>query len=301
MPLYPEETDKKAKELLTGAIDAHVHSGPSIFPRSFNDHEVASQAEKAGMKAILLKAHEGTSVIRAQLAKTCSGSLEVYGGHVMNIYSGGLNPYAVDLELKLGAKLIWMPTISAANHLAYYGGSSFTGMKSSQELMMLEEGICILDKNDNLLPKVETVLELISAAGICIGTGHLSAKEIEVLCDKAFQIGANKVLVNHPDMAMQKISLSKQKEMSNRGAIMEKTMLSLHAEWGVMSPGKMAEGIKIIGAESCILTSDYGQSGNPSPHEGLQKLISLMLQEGVKEEEIEIMTKRNPTFLLGMT
>lgn len=95
---------------LKGAIDIHVHSSPSIFPRSVNDLELAEQAKQAGMRAIVLKAHEESTVSRAKLVSKVVEGIEVYGSLVLNEYVGGLNPYAVDMAIQQGAKLIWMPT-----------------------------------------------------------------------------------------------------------------------------------------------------------------------------------------------
>jgi len=58
-----------APEWFRGAIDLHVHSRPSIFPRLLSDREVVEQAVIAGMRAVVLKAHEGSTVERAAIAE----------------------------------------------------------------------------------------------------------------------------------------------------------------------------------------------------------------------------------------
>lgn len=45
----------------------------------------------------------------------------MYGGVVMNKVIGGVNPEAVEKGLKLGAKVIWLPTQSARRHLEKWG------------------------------------------------------------------------------------------------------------------------------------------------------------------------------------
>ena len=52
----PERKDLIEK-LLDGAIDLHCHSGPSVMPRSIDHIEVAEEASKVGMKAILYIDH----------------------------------------------------------------------------------------------------------------------------------------------------------------------------------------------------------------------------------------------------
>jgi hypothetical protein len=36
--------EKRARELLKGAVDFHIHTGPDIYPRLVNDIEAAKQA-----------------------------------------------------------------------------------------------------------------------------------------------------------------------------------------------------------------------------------------------------------------
>ena len=42
----------------------------------------------------------------------------------MNNSTGGFNPYAVDFNIKSGAKLIFMPTAHSANHIRSSHGKS---------------------------------------------------------------------------------------------------------------------------------------------------------------------------------
>jgi len=58
----------RAKELIEGSIDFHIHTGPDVFPRLVNDIEAAKQAKEAKMKAILLKNHVTGTGDRAQIA-----------------------------------------------------------------------------------------------------------------------------------------------------------------------------------------------------------------------------------------
>ena len=110
--------EKRAKELLKGAVDFHIHTGPDIYPRLVNDIEVAKQAKKAGMKAVLIKSHATITADRAQMAQFVTG-FPVFGGVALNWQVGGLNKYAVECAAKLGAKQVWMPTTHAANYLKY--------------------------------------------------------------------------------------------------------------------------------------------------------------------------------------
>jgi len=77
------------QELLAGSIDLHTHSGPSLFPGSVDDFQLAEEARDVGMKAVLIKAHESTTVIRARLVGSHLPGIEVFGGLVLNHFVGG--------------------------------------------------------------------------------------------------------------------------------------------------------------------------------------------------------------------
>jgi predicted metal-dependent phosphotriesterase family hydrolase len=48
------------------------------------------------------------------------------------------------------------------------------------------------------------------------------------------------------------------------------------------------------------MATDFGQWRNPHPIEGMRHFIHLMMQMGITESEIDIMTKENPARLLGL-
>src|SRR5918999_618044 len=108
--------------LLHGAVDLHVHPSPSLYPRQIDQVEAARQADGARLRAILIKDHHhSTAPDLASLGPHLLRDLgvQVFGGGVLNSYVGGLNPYAVDLTLRLGGRMVWFPTISSANHIRH--------------------------------------------------------------------------------------------------------------------------------------------------------------------------------------
>ncbi len=49
--------DEVANALLKGALDLHVHSGPSTMPRQVDHFQATEEAAAAGMRGILFKDH----------------------------------------------------------------------------------------------------------------------------------------------------------------------------------------------------------------------------------------------------
>jgi microsomal dipeptidase-like Zn-dependent dipeptidase len=63
-------------------------------------------------------------------------------------------------------------------------------------------------------------------------------------------------------------------------------------------PSILADSIKLVGAEHCIMSTDFGQIDNPPAPEGLKLFIAAMLKNGIPEKDIETMVKKNPAKLL---
>ena len=66
------------------------------------------------------------------------------------------------------------------------------------------------------------------------------------------------------------------------------------------SPENMADYIKTLGPEHCVLSTDFGQAHNPPPTEGFRMMLANMLKFGLSEDELGIMVKVNPAKLLGL-
>jgi hypothetical protein len=292
---------EKAKELLIGAYDLHVHSAPGLYPRSVDDFTLAEQMVAAGMKGAVVKCHEGSSIFRANLAtKHVQNKATVFGALVLNIFVGGLNPYAVDLEANLGGKIIFMPTLSAANHMNHFGGSFFTTVQAARMPKTPAQGITILDERDRLLDCVQEIIDIVKAEDICIATGHLSNKEGISLCKEAIRRGAKRVVFTHPEFETNKLPLGNQIELARQGVFIEKVMFSLMPGEHSTPPEVMARSIQSIGSAQCVLSTDYGQTYNPPPLVGLANFIDHMIACGMSESDVRKMVSSNPAFLLGV-
>src|SRR5260221_698565 len=118
---YSDAPDSVIDGILRGAVDLHCHSGPSVMPRSLNHMQAIREAQDAGMHAILFKDHYYSVTPVTKLLEEMLPDLRIklLTGVPLNNTVGGLNPYAVDHGFKLGARIVWMPTFSAANHLRH--------------------------------------------------------------------------------------------------------------------------------------------------------------------------------------
>jgi hypothetical protein len=289
------------EDLLTDVIDLHVHTMPSVFNRPFDVLDLSKQAREVGYKAILFKNHHAINADCMQLTRKMVPGIEAHGGVVLNHPVGGLNLDAVDAAIGFGAKEIWMPTMSAANHIQVFGAPTYiwhTRVKESTRRLQTT-GITVLS-GDELVPELDEIFGLIADADIILGTSHLAVKEVFAVIKGARRAGVKKILVTHPGWEATNFSIEDQLKMADEGAILEHCMNSLMPFRHSSAPQQMVEVIKRVGANHCVMATDFGQWRNPHPIEGMRHFIHLMLQLGIQESEIDTMTKENPAKLLGL-
>ena len=116
-------------ELLRGAIDIHVHSYPDLFKR-FSTEEIARNARDMGMRAIVFKHHHLPTVDRTYYVMQNIKGIDLFPSITLNYAVGGINPFAVEFALKMGAKIIWMPTIDTAKQKEVFGTRADMGASS---------------------------------------------------------------------------------------------------------------------------------------------------------------------------
>jgi hypothetical protein len=272
-------------DYLEGAVDLHVHSSPDVDPRRFDDLDLAREAARARMGAILLKSHQTSTVERAYLVSRVVWGISVYGGIVLNETVGGLNRAAVHVALQLGAKQVWMPTRSAANHRKHEGRSG---------------GITILDRFGLLLPEVADIVDLVSEARCILGTGHLSPEEVIVLADYLHRKGGAALLVTHPEWSATYYSIELQKKLAAHGNVMfERCFVSTTHRCGYTPFATIEKAIADIGVSTTVLSTDLGQPDTPAPVDGLRMYAERLRVTGFSPDDLRQMMQTNPHSLLA--
>jgi hypothetical protein len=283
--------------LLEGAYEFHVHSSPSIFKRKQTDWELLEDAKAAKMGGIVLKSHESSTVERAFLLKEKEPSINTFGGIVLNQHVGGLNPYAVETALKMGGKVVWFPTLSAGQHQQYFKRKN-TKLFNGNPL--LSELTVSVEEDGQLIDEVEDIFRLIKDYDAVLATGHLSLKEQHSIVQAAKEAGVEKIIIQHADMGISKIPLEDQQYFASQGCMIEKCFLACSSDFHDLTVEEMAKTIEVIGQESCILVTDYGQPHHEAPVYAMNRFIEELLLHGVKEEQVRKMVQDNPRSLLGV-
>lgn len=269
--------------ILKGSYDLHVHAGPDPNQnRRLDAIETARHAYEAEMGGFVLKSHEYlTSPLTYALEQMYPG-LTVAGSISLNREVGGLNHQAVQTAARLGAKVIWMPTLSARSH--------FLSCTKTQ-------GISLTDNSGKLHPELYDILNIVAESGMILASGHISISDTHALFDAAKKAGCEKLIVTHPSNSIDAADLQPLVEM---GAYIEYTFVRCLPSGGGIDPRKLAADIRTQGVDNCIITTDLGQWMNPPPAEGMRMAIASLLVAEMSSEEISTLVKTNPATLLGI-
>ncbi|MHB1132208.1 MAG: DUF6282 family protein [Chloroflexota bacterium] len=285
--------------LLGGAIDVHLHGAPSIFERAANDIEIAQGALAWGVAGFVLKAHEGCTAARAQLANFAVPGARAVGSIVLNRFAGGLNPLAVEASVTMGARVVFLPTLHAANHIQYFGMPGFPNMQTAlppREVV----GVRLLDERGEPLPELLEVIDVVKTADVALATGHVSLAESERVVAVARERGVSRVIVNHPDFGPSRIDVAAQERLIALGAYIEFPVNFLTALEGEVDPAELVARLRRLGSEHCLLASDLGQKRNGDPWRGLARGVAALLAAGLSENDLDRLLRHNPRQVLGL-
>ena len=280
---------------LKGVIDMHVHSNPDIRHRAYDDFELMEAAIRVGARAIVIKTHQGTTVDRAYLCNRHNeiihhgdNDFTMFGSVTLNRQMGGLNAAAVESGLKLGAKVIWLPTQSARNNLEKQKGDL------SKAVEVIRDG--------KIVPELQDIFQLIKDFDVVLGTGHLSPEEIFRVVEAARNAGVRKIVVTHPEWWMVGMSLENQVRL-----VQDYDIILEHCFAQPMGGGKYKsnlplnlEAIQACGYKNVMVSTDGGQVENPFWEAALEQYIQYLADHGISEEQIFYMTHEIQTRLLNL-
>jgi uncharacterized protein DUF6282 len=296
-------TSEVVARVLKGSVDLHVHPAPSPLPRRVDAVEAAQAAESIGMRAIVVKSHHHSTVTDVlALGRDLNGlPVKVYGGIALNSAVGGLNPYAVDLALKLGGRIVWFPTIGSPQHIAHHAAHPDLKFPKLAVHVREERPIDVLDENGELRPEVHDIIGLIKEHDAILASGHMAPDRILAVFEAAHAAGVNRLLVNHPNFVVE-ATHEQGKRFVELGAVIEHSLCmyddrSSFYNWDI---DVLLGWIQAVGADRSTLGSDLGQMKNPLPSEAFTNIVGQLLDAGLGEADVEAMVRRNPARLLDL-
>ena len=268
-------------QTLTGVIDFHVHSDPDSVARSIDAIDLAKLAKSRGMRGLVLKNHwESTASLAYVVRKEVPG-IEIFGGIVLNLAVGGLNPVAIErMAMVKGGwgRVVWMPTYDAENHV-----------RDSKE----NRPFVSVANNGKLVPAAKDVIAVVAKHNLTLETGHSSPEECLMILREAKRQGVQRMVVTHALTVPVRMNIEQMREAAGLGAFIELV-------YGRMNAAEYGRAIREVGPEHFILATDLGQPNLPLHPDGMLAFFAAMRKEGIPEADIERMAKTNPARALGL-
>jgi hypothetical protein len=289
-----------ARALVQGAYDLHVHVGPDVVGRRIDDLSLAARCREVGLAGFALKSHYTSTAERAQVVSRAVAGVRCIGTITLNAAVGGLNPLAVEIAAREGARIVWLPTVDAVNEASerdreYPPGARVPlWVRTQQELRadgVEGDPVAVIDGDGQVLPALRAVLGIVARHGLVLATGHLGRDEIFAVVNAALAVGVRHVVVTHPEFPSQDLSLDDQASLAHRGALLERCFTTAHT--GKCAWEHVVAGIRATGVEHNLLSTDLGQPANPPVEDGLALFADRLLAAGLTDEEIRTMTVHN--------
>lgn len=280
---------------LEGMYDLHIHPAPSIQRRRFSALEAVKLANEERMAGLLFLDHTYNTTTMADIINEMGFQTKAFGSIMLNEAVGGLNPSVVEIALALGTKQIQMPTYSSRAHQIAYG--------DDQKIFPYKKRIkpiYILDDNGRLIPEVEEIIELMKGSNSFLASGHLSTEEVDALV-KRIKKEDIKFMVCSVSTDMPGYPLEAQRRWIHDNVFMEHDYMALTDVPHKTTPIEvLVNQIRAVGVDRCVLGTDAGNMRLPDNVSAMKDFIKRLLEAGFKENEIDIMTRKNPKILLGL-
>ena len=296
----------RARELVRGAVDLHVHVWPDTVERRIDDIGLAVRFKEQGLAGFVLKSHYVPTAERAAVVRKAVPGVAVLGSITLNSSVGGMNALAVEVAAREGARIVWLPSVDAENETAGHteprpGQNLPVWAKMQHELRaqgMDIRPVPVVDSEGAILPETRAVLERVAAHQLVLATGHLGRDEIFVVVDAARAMGVETIVVTHPEFPSQSLSEADQLELARKGAFLERcftTPYTNKVSWDVWLSRTRA-----VGAERSVLSTDLGQLDNPDVEDGMPLMADRLLDAGFTEEEVATLAVANTRLIAGL-
>jgi hypothetical protein len=288
-----------AREIVRGAYDLHVHVAPDVMVRRITDLDLARRSLDLGLAGFALKSHYTPTAERAAVLNQAVPGIDVLGALTLNSSVGGMNPVAVEIAARSGARIVWMPTVDAANHRASHGAlpeGATPPMWMALQADLARQGVRVptvnvLDDRGRALPETLEVLRLVARHDLVLATGHLGRDEIFAVVAEARAAGVRRMVVTHPEFPQQDLTVAQQQALLGDGVFLERCFTTPFT--GKYDWERMVANIRETGPEHTIVTTDLGQPHNPAVEDGLALMADALRGKGFSEQQIHTMVVGN--------
>jgi hypothetical protein len=290
-PAVEASPSERARTLVAGAYDLHVHVAPDVPRRRIDDRALAGRFAERGLAGFALKSHYTSTAERAQIVSALVPGVEVVGAVTLNRAVGGMNALAVEIAAREGARIVWMPTVDSPAETAgrtepKAGDNVPQWARLQHELRTLGlsvEPVHVTDPEGRLLPEARDVLRAIARHGLILATGHLARDDTFAVVDAALEEGVASIVVTHPEFPCQDFSIEDQRALAERGCLIERCLTTPFS--GKTTWDHVFDGVRAVGVERSLFSSDCGNPDYPPVEDGLALWADRLLGAGFDEDE----------------
>lgn len=280
------------ENVMQGIIDMHIHAAPDVRARKLDDLELMEASVQRGVRAIVLKSHNVPTADRAYLVNRVAAEkypdvkFTAFGGLCLNHPVGGLNPDAVETSLKLGAKVIWLPTNTAENHYRKNGKDPSKGV--------------VVTRDGKAVDELQDIFALVKQYNAVLATGHIGAEECFPVVEAARAAGVEKIVITHPEFWVVGMTPEQQADIVRKYDVLLESVYAqpVNGSYKINIPDNIAA-MKAIGPERFVLSTDSGQTVNPYWYESYTTYFKAV-SEVFTSEQVRKMTHDNPAWLLDI-
>lgn len=286
------EFSMDTENVMRGIIDMHIHAAPDVRARRLDDLELMEESVKRGVRAIVLKSHNVPTADRAYLVnRVCAkkypdADFTAFGGLCLNRPVGGLNPDAAETALKLGAKVIWLPTNTAENHLRKNGKDP-------------AKGVAVV-RDGKVVPELQDIFALVKQYDAVLATGHIGAEECFPVVEAARAAGVEKIVITHPEFWVVGMTPEQQADIVRRYDVLLESVYAQPINGGYkINIEDNIKAMQAIGPEHFVISTDSGQTVNPYWYESYTTYYKAAAAV-FTPQQMQKMTHDNPAWLLGI-
>ena len=275
--------------LLKGALDLHFHMDPWT-PGATNGQAGIAEVRVArlrGMRGLVIKDHNAPTAPLAYHLRQEIPGLELYGGFVMNLPNGGINPAGVEFmatQIKgEPGRIVWMP--------------AGDGQKEVRESKNPNRPFVAVSRDGELLPEVKQVISIIAKHGLVLASGHIAPEEALMVFREAKRQGVQHMIATHAFDLAGKMTVEQMQEAAKLGAFIE-------FDFRNTLEGGRIDAIHKVGPQFCFISEFWTKVSAPKEYggpEGVGAFAEALRARGFTDGELDLLFKENPARALGLT
>jgi len=273
--------------LLKGALDLHFHMDPWTPERVRGGGiEEVQMARAIGLRGLVIKDHNEPTAPLAYHLRQIVPDIELYGGFVLNLPNGGINPAGVEFMATQirgePGRIVWMPA----------GDTE----KEIRESKNPNGPYVAVSRNGELLPEVKQVISIIAKHDLTLASGHILADEALMVFREAKRQGVQHMIATHAFDLSGKMTVEQMQEAAKLGALIEFDFRN------TLENGR-TDAIRKVGPQYSFISEFWTKLSSPRVYggaEGVGAFAEAMRARGFTDRELEVMFKENPAKALGL-